>query len=186
MRLMCHVLPLIYVYIYCTKHYRIYFSLVRNNLYFLVSKVRSRNSKVRSRNSGKKKKNFLICISKICMIGRRQTWAKVFFLHMISIKKDLSAYRIATKRLCKINRQTVAEHEFMLHTYKKFGFFTVVEFLLFINDRSKGLGSVVKKAPQRLSCLRSHSAKSTLYRKPFEVKSYLNIKFSCFSYIEIC
>ena len=88
------------------------------------------------------------------MLGRRQTWAKVFFLHMISIKKDLSAYRITKKRLCRKNRQTVAKYEFMLHTYKKFGFFNVVEFLLFINDRSKGLGSVVKKAPLRFSYLR--------------------------------
>ena len=64
----------------------IYYSLVRNNLYFLVSKVRSRNS-------GKKKKNLLICISRMCMLDVRLGLKSFSAYDLYFKKKDLSAYR---------------------------------------------------------------------------------------------
>ena len=63
-----------------SAYYRIYFSLVRNNLYFLVSKVRSRNS-------GKKKKNLLICISRMCMLDVR-LGLKSFSAYDLYFKKE--------------------------------------------------------------------------------------------------
>ena len=64
----------------------VYYSLVRNNLYFLVSKVRSRNS-------GKKKKNLLICISRMCMLDVRLGLKSFSAYDLYFKKKDLSAYR---------------------------------------------------------------------------------------------